>query len=30
MAMHPDRAYCGKCHLTYVFEKKEEKEEKEG
>ena len=27
MAMHPDRAYCGKCHLTYVFEKKGEKEE---
>lgn len=21
MAAHKDRQYCGRCHLTYVFEK---------
>jgi small subunit ribosomal protein S27Ae len=21
MAKHKDRQYCGKCHLTYVFQK---------
>jgi hypothetical protein len=21
MAWHTDRQYCGKCHLTYVFQK---------
>ena len=24
MANHFDRQYCGKCHLTYVFNKPEE------
>ena len=26
MAKHFDRQYCGKCHLTYVFGKKDEQE----
>ncbi|KAI8881119.1 hypothetical protein K501DRAFT_324633 [Backusella circina FSU 941] len=24
MAKHKDRQYCGKCHLTYVFQKEEQ------
>ncbi|CAO3597584.1 unnamed protein product [Absidia cylindrospora] len=24
MAWHTDRQYCGKCHLTYVFQKEQE------
>ncbi|CAO3625126.1 unnamed protein product [Cunninghamella blakesleeana] len=24
MAWHSDRQYCGKCHLTYVFQKEQE------
>ncbi|KAG0184929.1 ribosomal 40S subunit protein S27A [Apophysomyces sp. BC1034] len=24
MAWHQDRQYCGKCHLTYVFQKEQE------